>query len=65
MLKRQNIKWFALETNRDHSVLFEIASKHCISVQYERLLLVYFLNRAMLSDRNTRKLHVTLKFVVK
>ena len=25
-----DIEWFALETNRDHSVLFEIASKHCI-----------------------------------
>ena len=24
-------EWFALETNRDHSVVFEIASKHCIS----------------------------------
>ena len=22
--------WFALETNRDHSVVFEIASKYCI-----------------------------------
>ena len=26
-----NIEWFALETNRDHSVVFEIASKYCIS----------------------------------
>ena len=26
-----NIKWFALETNRDHSVVFEIVSKYCIS----------------------------------
>ena len=25
-----DIKWFALETNRDHSVVFEIASKNCI-----------------------------------
>ena len=25
------IEWFALETNRDHSVVFEIASKNCIS----------------------------------
>ena len=24
-------EWFALETNRDHSVIFEIPSKHCIS----------------------------------
>ena len=24
------IEWFVLETNRDHSVVFEIASKYCI-----------------------------------
>ena len=33
-----DIEWFALETNRDHSVFFEIASKYCISdsfVYYE------------------------------
>ena len=24
------VEWFALETNRDHSVIFEIASKYCI-----------------------------------
>ena len=26
-----NIEWFALETNRDNSVIFEIAPKCCIS----------------------------------
>ena len=26
-----NIEWFALEMNRDHSVVFEIASMYCIS----------------------------------
>ena len=26
-----DIEWFALEANRDHSVVFEIASKYCIS----------------------------------
>ena len=26
-----DIEWFALETNRDHPVVFEIASKYCIS----------------------------------
>ena len=26
-----NIEWFVLETNRDHSVVFEMASKYCIS----------------------------------
>ena len=33
-----DIEWFALETNRDHSVIFEIAFKYCISdtfVDYE------------------------------
>ena len=25
-----DIKWFALETNRDHSVIFETASKYSI-----------------------------------
>ena len=25
------IEWFALEMNRDHSVVFETASKYCIS----------------------------------
>ena len=25
------IEWFALEMNRDHSVVFEIESKYCIS----------------------------------
>ena len=25
------IEWFALETKRDHSVIFETASKYCIS----------------------------------
>ena len=32
-----DIEWFALEMNRDHSAVFEIASKYCIldSVDYE------------------------------
>ena len=33
-----DIEWFALEMNRDHSVVFEIAPKYCISdsfVYYE------------------------------
>ena len=25
-----DIEWFALEMNRDHSLIFEIASKYCI-----------------------------------
>ena len=26
-----DIEWFALEMNRDHSVIFETASRYCIS----------------------------------
>ena len=26
-----DVEWFALEMNQDHSVVFEIAPKHCIS----------------------------------
>ena len=29
-LDYHGIEWFALEMNRDHSVVFEIASKYCI-----------------------------------
>ena len=29
-LDYSDIEWFALEMNRDHSVVFEIASKYCI-----------------------------------
>ena len=30
-LLQRDIEWFVLEMNRDHSVIFEIASKYCIS----------------------------------
>ena len=30
-LDYHDIEWFALETNKDHSVIFKIASKYCIS----------------------------------
>ena len=30
-LNYHDIEWFALETNRDHSVVFDTASKYCIS----------------------------------
>ena len=30
-LELLDIEWFGLEMNRDHSVIFEIASKYCIS----------------------------------
>ena len=36
-----NTEWFALEMNRDHSVIFEVVPKYCISdsfVDYEATL---------------------------
>ena len=33
-LDYSDIEWFALEMNRDHSVVFEIASKYCISESF-------------------------------
>ena len=30
-LDYHDIEWFALETNRDHSIVFDISSKYCIS----------------------------------
>ena len=33
-----DVEWLALETNQDHSVIFEVAPMHCISdsfVDYE------------------------------
>ena len=30
-LDYRGIEWFALKANRDHFVIFEIASKYCIS----------------------------------
>ena len=29
-----DVEWFALEMNKDHSVVFEIASKYCISESF-------------------------------
>ena len=33
-LDYRDIEWFDLETNRDHSVVFEVASKYCISASF-------------------------------
>ena len=33
-LDYHDIEWFALEMNRDHSVVFETACKYCISYSY-------------------------------
>ena len=34
-LDYSDVEWFALEMNRDHSVIFEIASKYCISDSFD------------------------------
>ena len=40
-----DIEWFALETNRDHSVVFEIASKYCVSDSLLTMMATPFLLR--------------------
>ena len=40
-----DIEWFALETNRNHSVIFEIASKYCISTLLLTMMATPFLLR--------------------
>ena len=37
-----DIEWFALEMNRDHSVIFEIASKYCTSDSFSDNGLLHF-----------------------
>ena len=34
-LDYHDVEWFALETNRDHSVIFEIASNYFISDSFD------------------------------
>ena len=42
-----DIEWFALETNRDHYVVFEIALKYCIlnsfgkQLPYQLICIIY------------------------
>ena len=43
------IEWVALEMNRDHSVIFEIAPKYCIST----LLLTMMATPFLLRDLST------------
>ena len=38
-------EWFALEMNRDHSVIFEIASKYCILDTFMTMMATAFLLR--------------------
>ena len=40
-----DIEWFALEMNRDHSVIFETASKYCISDSFVTMMATPFLLR--------------------
>ena len=44
-LDYHDIEWFALEINRDHSVVFEIASKYCILDSFVTLMATPFLLR--------------------
>ena len=44
-LNYHDVKWFALETNRDHSVIFEIASKYCILESFVTMVATPFLLR--------------------
>ena len=41
-LDYRNIEWFALEMNRDHSVIFEIAFKYCISDSFLTMMATPF-----------------------
>ena len=40
-----DIEWFALEMNRDHSFIFEIASEYCILNSFVDLMATPFLLR--------------------
>ena len=40
-----DIEWFALETNRDHSVIFEIAPKYCMR-DTEIVLMIWLILQA-------------------
>ena len=45
-LDYSDTEWFALEMNRDHSVVFKIASKYCISdsfVDYVGYSIIYYI----------------------
>ena len=33
-LNYYDVEWLALEMNRDHSVIFEVAAKYCISKSF-------------------------------
>ena len=44
-LDHHDIEWFALETNREHSVVFEIASKYCIRTVLLTMMATPFLLR--------------------
>ena len=44
-LDYRDIEWFALETNRDYSVIFEIASKYCTQTLLLTMMATPFLLR--------------------
>ena len=43
LVLHRDIEWLALETNRDHSVIFEIASKYCIWTLLLTMMAIPFL----------------------
>ena len=45
VLDYHDIEWFALEMNRNHSVIFEIASKYCILDSFLTMMATPFLLR--------------------
>ena len=44
------IEWFVLETNRDHPVVFEIASKYCMDCIHTHRLLTMMATPFLLRD---------------
>ena len=44
-LDYRDIEWFAFERNRDHSVIFEITPKYCISNPFVTVRAIPFLLR--------------------
>ena len=57
-----DIEWFVLDPNRDHSVVFEIASKYCISdslVDYDG----YSIFQCSQSDKKIISLFMQVQFI--
>ena len=44
-----NVEWFALEMNRDHSIVSETASKYCILYSFLTMRATLFFSKGFLS----------------